>query len=229
MRVSERLAVSASRELLADDRAATRALERMLLVLGYAGWGPGQLDAEISQGAWIPVDFDERIVFDTPFEERWSTALRILGIDPARLSHDARRPRADARLLGASAVGAGSGAVRSAARCLRPQAQPQGTPRGRSESSVWKSPTSGGDQPTARWPFSRASITKKFMRQVSPAAGGSAGVAAGGEGASRDRELDGVALVGVVVVELAAQRRPWRRAGSTTPCRRTAAARAGVS
>jgi putative transcriptional regulator len=85
VRVSERLAVSASRELL-ESLVARPGPERMLLVLGYAGWGPGQLDAEIAQGAWIPVDFDERIVFDTAFEERWSSALRILGIDPARLS-----------------------------------------------------------------------------------------------------------------------------------------------
>jgi putative transcriptional regulator len=85
VQVSERLAVSASRELL-EQLVAHKGPERMLLVLGYAGWGEGQLDSEIAQGAWIPVDFDERIVFDTPFDERWSSALRILGIDPARLS-----------------------------------------------------------------------------------------------------------------------------------------------
>jgi putative transcriptional regulator len=85
VQLSERLAVSASRELL-EQLVAHKGPERMLLVLGYAGWGEGQLDSEIAQGAWIPVDFDERIVFDTPFEDRWSSALRILGIDPARLS-----------------------------------------------------------------------------------------------------------------------------------------------
>jgi putative transcriptional regulator len=85
VRISDRLAVSASRELL-EALIGNKGPERMLLVLGYAGWGPGQLDTEIAQGAWIPVDFDERIVFDTPFEERWSSTLRILGIDPARLS-----------------------------------------------------------------------------------------------------------------------------------------------
>jgi putative transcriptional regulator len=88
VRVSERLAVTASRELL-ETLAARGGPQRMLLVLGYAGWGPGQLDAEIAQGSWIPVDFDDRIVFDTPFDARWSSALRILGIDPARLSMSA--------------------------------------------------------------------------------------------------------------------------------------------
>lgn len=88
VRVSDDVAVSASRELL--EALVTRQGERrMLLVLGYSGWGPGQLDAEIVQGAWIPVDFDARIVFDTPHPERWATALRSLGIDPARLSASA--------------------------------------------------------------------------------------------------------------------------------------------
>jgi putative transcriptional regulator len=83
--ISERLAVSASRELL--ERLLQReGPERMTLVLGYAGWGPGQLDEELAHGAWIPVDFDHSIVFDTPHDERWGAALRLLGIDPARLT-----------------------------------------------------------------------------------------------------------------------------------------------
>jgi putative transcriptional regulator len=92
VRISDKLAVSASRDLLekliasAESAPAPRGSGRLLLVLGHAGWGPGQLDAEITQGAWIPVDFDDKIVFETPFDERWANALRILGIDPARLS-----------------------------------------------------------------------------------------------------------------------------------------------
>lgn len=85
IKVSDSLAVSASRELL-ETLVQENGTSRMFLVLGYAGWGPSQLDDEIAQGAWIPVDFDERIVFDTPFDERWSAALRSLGIDPARLA-----------------------------------------------------------------------------------------------------------------------------------------------
>ena len=85
VRVSERLAVSASRDLL-ERLIGERGSGRLVLVLGHAGWGPGQLDSEIAQGAWIPVDFDDKIVFETPFDERWAATLRILGIDPARLS-----------------------------------------------------------------------------------------------------------------------------------------------
>lgn len=85
VRVSSHLAVSASRHLL-EMLVRGDGPERKQLVLGYSGWGPGQLDAELAQGAWIPVDLDERIVFEMPFDERWTRALRQLGIDPARLS-----------------------------------------------------------------------------------------------------------------------------------------------
>ena len=83
--VSDSIAVSASRVLL-ESIVRGKARGRVLLVLGYAGWGASQLDAEIAQGAWIPVDLDEKIVFETAYEDRWAGALHTLGIDPARLS-----------------------------------------------------------------------------------------------------------------------------------------------
>jgi putative transcriptional regulator len=87
VQVTQHIAVSASRELLETIVTGSGPVPaKLLLVLGYAGWGPGQLDAEIEHGAWIPVDIDERIVFDAPYDERWALALRTLGIDPARLT-----------------------------------------------------------------------------------------------------------------------------------------------
>jgi putative transcriptional regulator len=53
--------------------------------VGYAGWGPGQLDQEIQQGAWILSDVDISLVFQTPFEEVWEASLKRMGIDPAML------------------------------------------------------------------------------------------------------------------------------------------------
>ncbi len=85
VRISDKLAVSASRDLL-EMLVTHKGPERMALMLGYSGWGPGQLDAEILHGSWIPIDFDDRIVFDTPVDERWAASLRLLGIDPARLT-----------------------------------------------------------------------------------------------------------------------------------------------
>ena len=52
------------------------------LVLGYAGWGPGQLAEEIEKGSWLSVDVDPRIVFETPTEQRYEKALAQLGLTP---------------------------------------------------------------------------------------------------------------------------------------------------
>jgi putative transcriptional regulator len=82
--VTEGLAVSASRVLL-EAIAKDEGPARRLLALGYCGWGPGQLDAELARGIWIPVDIDDEIVFDVPPPERWHAALTSAGIDPARM------------------------------------------------------------------------------------------------------------------------------------------------
>ncbi len=84
VRVSEHLAVSASRRLL-ESIARGAGPERRLLALGYAGWGAGQLDGEFSRGVWVPVDLDDEIVFDVPAGDRWHAALTSAGIDPARM------------------------------------------------------------------------------------------------------------------------------------------------
>lgn len=82
--VTPRLGVSASKQLLLDAVQGT-AEGRAMLVQGYAGWGPGQLEGELRQGAWIPVDLDARVIFDTPPEKRWVAALAVLGVHPASL------------------------------------------------------------------------------------------------------------------------------------------------
>jgi len=52
-----------------------------LVVLGYAGWGRGQLDAEIQQNSWLMVPANPAIIFDTPLEQRWAAALGLPGVD----------------------------------------------------------------------------------------------------------------------------------------------------
>jgi len=64
------------------DRSADA---RTRLVAGYAGWGPGQLDAEIASSAWLSMSIDPDIVFDTPPADMWTTALRRLGATPGGL------------------------------------------------------------------------------------------------------------------------------------------------
>ena len=55
------------------------------LLLGYSGWGPGQLEAEMARGAWLHVSADPNLVFETPADDIWERALQSLGINPASL------------------------------------------------------------------------------------------------------------------------------------------------
>ncbi len=59
-----------------------------VVTLGYAGWGPGQLEQEIIDNSWLTVPADNQILFNTPVEERWRKATEKLGIDLAHLSTD---------------------------------------------------------------------------------------------------------------------------------------------
>jgi putative transcriptional regulator len=58
---------------------------RSRLLIGYAGWGPGQLDQEITQSAWLTADVEVDIVFDIKAEAMWETVIRRLGADPSLL------------------------------------------------------------------------------------------------------------------------------------------------
>ncbi len=55
------------------------------LVIGYAGWGPGQLEAELEASAWLISEVNRDLIFSTPPEQMWEQAIRRLGADPATL------------------------------------------------------------------------------------------------------------------------------------------------
>jgi putative transcriptional regulator len=84
MQVADTLYLSTSPELL------RRLLEpnppsRARLVVGYSGWAPGQLEAELQASAWLISDVDPALIFETPPERMWEAAIRRLGADPAAL------------------------------------------------------------------------------------------------------------------------------------------------
>jgi|TARA_B100001105_G_C22273302_1_gene391955 putative transcriptional regulator len=62
--------------------------QKSLLALGYAGWGPGQLDMEIRANGWLQVPSDSEIIFDIEPDTKWERAIQRLGIDPRMLSDD---------------------------------------------------------------------------------------------------------------------------------------------
>lgn len=63
--------------------------KKILVTLGYSGWGAGQLEEEMGRNSWINVDAAPDIIFDTPVEQRYHKALSLLGIDPRMLSQEA--------------------------------------------------------------------------------------------------------------------------------------------
>lgn len=73
--------------VMADGQGPVRAI----FTLGYAGWGPGQIENEIRLNGWVHCDADAAILFDTDMEHRWSSALRRLGIELSALSSNAGR------------------------------------------------------------------------------------------------------------------------------------------
>ena len=63
--------------------------DQCLFALGYAGWGPGQLDSEIKANGWLHVDADKAILFDRDADGKWERAMAKIGIDPLLLVDEA--------------------------------------------------------------------------------------------------------------------------------------------
>lgn len=83
-------AVSASLEVL-KAIAQGRGPQRWIMALGYAGWAPGQLDNEMRHHGWYAAQCHEDTLWNTPAEQRWSTAWRAEGVDPALLASQTGR------------------------------------------------------------------------------------------------------------------------------------------
>ena len=81
IRVGRNLVVGSSRPVLESILSKDEPGPVQLFV-GYAGWAPMQLEEEISQGSWVPLGFDEELVTTVPVPDRWSEAVRRLGLDP---------------------------------------------------------------------------------------------------------------------------------------------------
>ena len=90
LEVSESFGMTATMDVL-EDIAAGEGPRAALIVLGYAGWGAGQLEDEIASNGWLTVDAGEELVFDIGDDAKWAAALGTLGIDPLGLSGMAGR------------------------------------------------------------------------------------------------------------------------------------------
>ncbi len=90
LRVNDSFALTASLDIL-KAIAGGGGPKQGVLALGYAGWGPGQLDTEMQQNAWLSAPADPALVFDGEHETKWRRALAAMRIDPLLLSHVAGR------------------------------------------------------------------------------------------------------------------------------------------
>lgn len=86
LKMSSEITVTTSKDILSTLTTA-KGPEKFLVTLGYAGWSPGQLEQELAENAWLTVDADPELIFNTPVEQRWEKALALLGITPEQLSH----------------------------------------------------------------------------------------------------------------------------------------------
>jgi putative transcriptional regulator len=88
LEVDARFAMTATLDVL-EDLALGTGPAAALLALGYAGWGPGQLEAEIAQNGWLTADATPDLVFAPRMEGKWAAALASLGVSPLTLSSEA--------------------------------------------------------------------------------------------------------------------------------------------
>lgn len=85
--VSENICITTSKDIL-EAIAHNEGVDRYQIMLGYAGWKPQQLETEIARGDWLICDADMELLFNLPYEQRWSAAAAKLGLDTNWLSED---------------------------------------------------------------------------------------------------------------------------------------------
>lgn len=86
--VDDFFAMTATQDVL-EEMAQGEGPDKALMALGYSGWGPGQLEAEIAENGWLICDSGFDLVFDLADDKKWEAALNTLGINPLTLSASA--------------------------------------------------------------------------------------------------------------------------------------------
>lgn len=87
LKINDRIALTTSRDIL-EAIAHNEGPDESIIALGYAGWGPGQLESEIAANAWLNCPAEEQIIFNTPSNQRWEAAARLIGVDLQLLSQN---------------------------------------------------------------------------------------------------------------------------------------------
>jgi putative transcriptional regulator len=85
MQVDDATSMTATLDIL-HAMATDRGPDRAIIALGYAGWAPGQLEAELQANGWLACPADEGLLFGADEGGKWDQALAKLGVHPAMLS-----------------------------------------------------------------------------------------------------------------------------------------------
>ena len=85
LEVDESFSMTSTMDIL-EDLARGQGPKQALLMLGYSGWGEGQLENEITRNGWLTCAATPKLVFDVPENEKWEAALKSIGVDPISLS-----------------------------------------------------------------------------------------------------------------------------------------------
>jgi len=87
LQVTDDIGVTASRDII-TALAEQNGPERSVIALGYASWGAGQLEQELSENTWLTGPIDTAIIFDLPVAQRWQAAASLVGVDLKTISTD---------------------------------------------------------------------------------------------------------------------------------------------
>lgn len=90
LRIPEGLEMTTSKDVL-EAIAHGAGPRRVVVTLGYAAWGEGQLESELGENSWLTVLADPNVIFETPIEERYNKAMGLLGLQPWMLSPESGR------------------------------------------------------------------------------------------------------------------------------------------
>ena len=83
--IAKGIALTSTSEFF-DDLSKGKGPKNSLLALGYAGWGPGQIELELASNSWMTLETDINFIFDDSVGNKWTDAYGLLGVDPNKLS-----------------------------------------------------------------------------------------------------------------------------------------------
>ena len=86
LNISKGIALTSTSEFF-EDLSKGSGPKNSILALGYAGWGPGQIELELASNSWMTLEVEASFIFDESVTNKWRDAYNLLGVDPNKLSH----------------------------------------------------------------------------------------------------------------------------------------------